>query len=64
MFLMFHLDRPDVCPWEDLGIRMGVERFYGVPEKEAAAWLKALHHNCSPYNSHAARLVWAARSDA
>lgn len=63
MHLMFHLDRPDVCPWEDLGVRMGVERFYGIPEKEAAAWLKQHHTAWSPYNSLAARVLWAARRD-
>ena len=35
---------------------------YG-PEKQAAAWLKQHHVKWSPYNSHAARVLWAARRD-
>ncbi len=30
MFLMFHLDRPDVLPVGDLGIRRAIERAYGL----------------------------------
>lgn len=62
MHLLFHLGRPDVCPWEDLGVRLAVERFYGVPEKDAAAWIRdEARPNWSPYNSLAARVLWNAR---
>ncbi len=62
MFLLFHLGRPDVCPWEDLGVRLAVQRFYGVPEKQAAAWLRdEARARWSPYNSAAARVLWTAR---
>ena len=30
MFLMFHLERPDVLPVGDLGIRRAIERAYGA----------------------------------
>ena len=30
MFLMFHLERPDVLPVGDLGIRRAIERAYGL----------------------------------
>ncbi|MGB1586413.1 MAG: DNA-3-methyladenine glycosylase family protein [Thermoplasmatota archaeon] len=63
MHLMFHLQRPDVCPWEDLGIRQAVTAFYGVPPHDATAWLKEHHGRWSPYNSLAARVLWAARRD-
>lgn len=63
MHLLFHLERPDVCPWEDLGVRQAVIRFYGVPESDAATWLRAHHGRWSPYNSLAARVLWAARRD-
>ncbi len=62
MFLLFHLGRLDVCPWEDLGVRLSVERFYGLPEKEAAAWIRHdAQARWSPYNSLAARVLWNAR---
>ena len=32
MFLMFHLERPDVLPVGDLGIRRAIERAYGLAE--------------------------------
>ena len=36
MFLMFHLERPDVLPVGDLGIRRAIERAYeldGLPDR-------------------------------
>ena len=46
MFLMFHLERPDVLPTGDLGIRRAIERAYGLDglpdpvamEQIAAPW--------------------------
>lgn len=61
MFMMFHLGRLDVCPHEDLGIRLAVAQFYGVPEKEAGKWLKTKASEWAPYNSVAARVLWRAR---
>lgn len=61
MFMMFHLGRLDVCPHEDLGVRLAVAQFYGVPEKDAAKWLKQKSLKWAPYNSVAARVLWRAR---
>ncbi len=62
MFLIFEMQRPDICPWEDLGVRLSVERYYGIPEKEAAAWMKTeAQAMWSPYNSLAAIVLWHAR---
>lgn len=62
MFLLFHLARRDVCPWEDLGVRLAVVRFYDVPQKQATAWLRdEARPIWSPYNSLAARVLWNAR---
>jgi len=64
MFLLFQLGRLDVCPWEDLGVRLAVARFYGVPEAQAARWLRdEAQPRWAPYNSVAARVLWAARRD-
>ncbi len=62
MHLLFHIGRLDVCPWEDLGVRLGVERYYGVPEKQAAKWIQdEAQPKWSPYCSLAARVLWSAR---
>ena len=37
MFLMFHLQRPDVLPVGDLGIRQALHAVYGLPELPEAA---------------------------
>ncbi len=37
MFLMFHLERPDVLPVGDLGIRRAIERAYGLDDLPDAA---------------------------
>ena len=37
MFLMFHLERPDVLPVGDLGIRRAIERAYGLDALPDAA---------------------------
>ncbi len=64
MFLIFHLQRPDVCPWEDLGVRLAVSHFYGVTEKETVALMRDdLRYRWSPYASLAAKVLWAARRD-
>lgn len=61
MFLMFHLQRPDVHAPEDLGLRIAVSRFYGVPEKEAARAMDEMRPRWSPYSTVAARVLWNAR---
>lgn len=62
MHLIFHMNRPDVLASEDLGVRLAVEKFYGVPEKQAAAWLEQeAKPKWSPHCTLACRVLWAAR---
>lgn len=62
MHLIFHMGRPNVLPWEDLGVRDAVTKFYTVPEKEAANWMKrTAQARWSPHCTLAARVLWAAR---
>ncbi len=61
MFLIFHLERPDVWAPEDLGLRMGVAAAYGVSEKQAAKVMETQREAWSPYNSVAARVLWTSR---
>ena len=58
MHLMFQLDRPDVFPVDDLGIRRAMEAHCGIPkdapkftyEKRALKW--------SPFRTAACRVLW------
>lgn len=61
MFLIFHLERPDVFAPEDLGLRLAVADAYGVAPEKAAAKMERLRPKWAPYNSVAARVLWASR---
>ena len=52
MFLMFHLERPDVLPVGDLGIRRAIERAYGLDELPDAAAMEQIAAAVAPA-SHA-----------
>jgi DNA-3-methyladenine glycosylase II len=58
MFLMFHLERPDVLPVGDLGIRRALERAYGLEELPRAAEIEALAGPWRPYRTLACRYLW------
>jgi len=58
MFLMFHLNRPDVLPVGDLGIRRAVERAYGLAELPDAAELTRIAEPWRPHRTLACRYLW------
>jgi DNA-3-methyladenine glycosylase II len=58
MFLMFHLDRPDVLPVGDLGIRKAIERAYGLDGLPAAAEMEAIAEPWRPHRTLACRYLW------
>ena len=58
MFLMFHLERPDVLPVGDLGIRRAIERAYGLPALPLAPELERLAAPWRPYRTLACRYLW------
>ena len=58
MFLIFQLDRPDVLPVGDLGIRAAFRRLYDLPELPAAAEMERIAEAWRPYRSTAARFLW------
>ncbi len=58
MFLMFHLERPDVLAPGDLGIRRAIERAYGLeglPERET---VERLGERWRPHRTLACRYLW------
>jgi len=58
MFLIFQLDRPDVLPAGDLGIRPAFRRLYDLPELPSAAEMERIAEPWRPYRSTAARFLW------
>ena len=58
MFLMFHLQRPDVLAVGDLGIRKAVMRVYGLPKLPAPAEIEAIAEPWRPYRTLACLFLW------
>jgi DNA-3-methyladenine glycosylase II len=58
MFLMFHLERPDVLPVGDLGIRRAIERAYGLDELPDASAMEEIAQPWRPYRTLACRYLW------
>jgi DNA-3-methyladenine glycosylase II len=58
MFLIFSLGRPDVFPHEDLAVRVGIQKIYGLkklPERKASERIAA---RWKPYASVGAWYCW------
>lgn len=58
MFLMFHLDRPDVLPVGDLGIRKGIQLAYGLESLPLAAEMERIAEPWRPHRTLACRYLW------
>ncbi len=58
MFLMFHLERPDVLAVGDLGIRRAIELAYGLDELPAPASIERIAEPWRPYRTLACRYLW------
>ena len=58
MFLMFHLERPDVLPVGDLGIRRAIERAYELDALPEAAEIERIGAPWHPYRTLACRYLW------
>lgn len=58
MLLMFCLERPDVWPIDDLGLRKAVMRFHDLPEMPGAAAMRAAGEIFRPFRSYASWYLW------
>jgi DNA-3-methyladenine glycosylase II len=58
MFLMFHLERSDVLPVGDLGIRRAIERAYALPELPLAPAMEEIAEPWRPHRTLACRYLW------
>jgi DNA-3-methyladenine glycosylase II len=64
MFLIFFLERPDVLPTGDLGIRNAIARLYGFEELPSAAEMEALGERWRPWRSLASLYLWESLDNA
>ena len=58
MFLMFHLQRPDVLPVGDLGIRRAMMVRYGLSALPAPTEMEKIAEPWRPYRTLACRYLW------
>jgi DNA-3-methyladenine glycosylase II len=58
IFLMFHLERPDVLPVGDLGIRRAIQRAYGLDTLPEAAAMEEIAEPWRPHRTLACRYLW------
>jgi DNA-3-methyladenine glycosylase II len=58
MFLMFHLQRPDVLPVGDLGIRRAIMLRYGLPALPGPAEIEQIAEPWRPHRTLACRFLW------
>jgi DNA-3-methyladenine glycosylase II len=58
MFLLFHLERPDVLSGGDLGIRKAVQVEYGLDEMPAPARVLEIGEPWRPHRSLASLYLW------
>lgn len=58
MFLMFHLERPDVLAVGDLGVRRAIERAYGLEALPDRETMERLAERWRPHRTLACRYLW------
>jgi DNA-3-methyladenine glycosylase II len=64
MFLLFHLERPDVLSGGDLGIRKAVQIEYGLEEMPAPARVLEIGEPWRPHRSLASLYLWESLANA
>ena len=58
MFLIFTLGRPDVLPWDDLGVRSAIRNLYRLPELPKRDECERLARPWRPFASVASWYCW------
>lgn len=58
MLLIFHLQRPDVLPIDDLGIRTAIAKWYNLDSLPNAQKIVQVAQKWQPYRSLACRYLW------
>jgi len=62
MFLMFHLQRPDILPVGDLGIRKAFQTAYGLPALPDPLEMERIAEPWRPYRTTACLFLWRSLS--
>jgi DNA-3-methyladenine glycosylase II len=57
-FLMFHLQRPDVLPVGDLGLRRAIMHEYGLPDLPDPVQMEGIAGPWRPHRTLACRFLW------
>ena len=63
MFLIFSLGRPDILPWEDLGIRNSIQNLYALEERPDGETVRKIAIKWHPYCSIASLYLWRAKDN-
>ncbi len=63
MFLIFTLGRPNVLPVDDYGIRMSMQRIYGLSEPPKKADIEKIAEKWHPYRTVASLYLWHAKDN-
>jgi DNA-3-methyladenine glycosylase II len=58
MFLLFHLQRPDIFSGDDLGLRLGIKLLDELPEPPTARAAETRAEIWAPYRSVASLILW------
>ncbi len=58
MFIMFHLARPDVFSYGDLGLRNAIQKIYGLKKHPTPKQAEKISKKWSPYRTYASRILW------
>ncbi|MBI5410467.1 MAG: DNA-3-methyladenine glycosylase 2 family protein [Nitrospirae bacterium] len=58
MFLIFSLNRPDVLPVDDLGIKKAIQRWYGLRSLPTAKKIRRIGKDWHPYETIASWYLW------
>ena len=58
MFLMFSLNRPDVVPFDDLGLQKAVQKAYGLRSRPDRATFARIAKPWQPYGTIASLYLW------
>jgi 3-methyladenine DNA glycosylase/8-oxoguanine DNA glycosylase len=60
MFQMFYLNRPDVLPVKDFGVRQGMMIAYGLRDPPKEEKMREIAASWAPYKTLASMYMWAA----
>jgi DNA-3-methyladenine glycosylase II len=58
MFLMFAINRPDILPVGDYGVKVGIHKLFGLPALPKPAEMERIAEPWRPYRSVASWYIW------